>query len=624
MNIQNWFRNTSSPLSNPRHRRSMSIRRFDQFEHRVYLTPVFSVTLDASGLTSYESEILANLQAAADDWGRFIDSSASIEIVVGMTIPGDGTPRATGYSETSVFAGMSGELFVYQWGSVAELNDPGTDPNGSGPDIRIKFEQNFLDSDVWFSPNPNERFNIPPDKVDGYTVLLHELGHALGINGYYTDGINDSMFVSPFDLLISEGGGEVYFNGTAAVSEYGSPVPLTRGNIRHLGNSTGAGTDIVTDLMNGVTVGLGDLYSISRLDLAILDDVGVPINFNPQDKIAVHRSAKFYQDGNGNNVWNSSTPGDLLFGFGSVTDKPVVGDWNGDGFDDVGIFRSGKFYLDANGNNKWDAPGGGDLLFSFGITSDIPVVGDWNGDGIDDVGIFRNGKWYLDLNGNRTWDNQAGGDGYFSFGIASDLPVAGDWNGDGDDDIGVFRNGKWYLDQNNSRVWNGTSGGDEYHSFGTTGDSPVTGDWNRDGIDDLAVVRSAKWYLDQNGNRSWNGTAGGDTFFSFGSDSDVPLAGRFRQGISTTPSILTPQHSVLSFQTSGDGFGNLPTLEIPAIIDAGLLAPPRRSRTLSTDANQFVPSQNNSEVAKSVNSLPGNLIAKLEELWLDLECGLPK
>ncbi|MCA9099056.1 MAG: hypothetical protein KDA36_11740, partial [Planctomycetaceae bacterium] len=322
-------RSSSDQTRKSASRRSRPTSSIESLEIRIYPTPTFSVSLDAGGLTSYESEILANLQAAANDWGRFIDSDASIEIVVGMTTPGDGTPRATGYSEASVFEGMSGELFVYQWGSVAELNDPETDPNGSDPDITIKFEQGFLDSEVWFSANPNERFNIPSDKVDGYTVLLHELGHAFGINGYYTDGINDSMFVSPFDLLVSEAGGEVYFNGTTAASEYGSPVPLTRGNIRHVGNATGAGTDLVPDLMNGVVVGLGDLYAISRIDLAILDDVGVPINFNPQDKVGVRRAANFYQDGNGNNAWSSSTSGDLLFSFGSVSDKPIVGDWNG-------------------------------------------------------------------------------------------------------------------------------------------------------------------------------------------------------------------------------------------------------------------------------------------------------
>ena len=42
---------------------------------------------------------------------------------------------------------------------------------------------------------------------------------------------------------------------------------------------------------------------------------------------------------------NSSGFADVDIVFGSPGDKPVAGDWNGDGRDTIGIFRNGVFFL---------------------------------------------------------------------------------------------------------------------------------------------------------------------------------------------------------------------------------------------------------------------------------------
>lgn len=164
--------------------------------------------------------------------------------------------------------------------------------------------------------------------------------------------------------------------------------------------------------------------------------------------------------------------------FGS-TDFPVVGDWVGDGVIRIGIYRIGSWYLD-NGNGIWD--GCGDFpdqdrcLGPFGgiggaVDLDKPVVGDWVGDGIARIGIFRphyynwypgideGSYWYLD-NGNGTWD----GCGDFPtqdrclgpFGSRwGDQPVVGDWVGDRIARIGIYRyDGSWFLDNGNG-IWDG-------------------------------------------------------------------------------------------------------------------------------------------------------------------------
>ncbi len=107
-------------------------------------------------------------------------------------------------------------------------------------------------------------------------------------------------------------------------------------------------------------------------------------------------------------------------------DKPVIGDWNGDGKDKIGVYRNnGFFLLDQNGNRFWD----GNIIDSnfASVSRPIgPVSGDWNQDGIDDVGVVRGKVWFLDRNGNRQWN---GGviDLTFSFGNTTDVPIVGRW-----------------------------------------------------------------------------------------------------------------------------------------------------------------------------------------------------
>src|SRR5204862_6438243 len=111
------------------------------------------------------------------------------------------------------------------------------------------------------------------------------------------------------------------------------------------------------------------------------------------------------------------------------TDRPVVGDWNGDGNDTVGVFRNGAYYL-RNSNSS----GAADLAFGYGDPGDQPLSGDWNGDGKDTVGIWRNGALYL------THRNATGvADYVFGYGDPGDAAIIGDWDHNGTDELGVVR-----------------------------------------------------------------------------------------------------------------------------------------------------------------------------------------
>ena len=115
-----------------------------------------------------------------------------------------------------------------------------------------------------------------------------------------------------------------------------------------------------------------------------------------------------------------------------ASDKPVVGDFNGDSVDEIGYFRDGYWYgVDAD---DVAAP----TSIQWGIAGDIPVPGDYDGDRQTDYAVFRpsTGDWWINLS--------SGGHFVLRFGQNGDIPVPADYDGDGKTDISIYRNGTWW------------------------------------------------------------------------------------------------------------------------------------------------------------------------------------
>ena len=190
-------------------------------------------------------------------------------------------PRATGRSLTSSFAYQNWDgRYIYHQGAAAEIRD-GVDPNGAEPDIEIVFGPDYLRNELWFDPNPAARTApVPTDRTDAVSVVLHELGHAIGFNGWrdLTTGQLPPTYGSTYDAWSFNWYDDVYFYGPRATAVYGGYVPLTRGNWPHLGNRDGLpGDDLLFDLMNGVNFYRGYRFDVSPLDVAVLADLGLPL-----------------------------------------------------------------------------------------------------------------------------------------------------------------------------------------------------------------------------------------------------------------------------------------------------------------------------------------------------------
>ncbi len=158
--------------------------------------------------------------------------------------------------------------------------------------------------------------------------------------------------------------------------------------------------------------------------------------------------------------------------FGTSTDQPVPGDWDGNGRLNVGVRTPSTrtFHLRT---------AAGTTHVVFGLVADVPVAGDWDGDGVTEIGVWRAraGKFRLRA------ANGTVSDAYL--GDADDLPVTGDWNGDKSTDVGVYDQDTatftLRIVDSDGLAWTAQV------QFGDRNDLPVTADWDGNGRTDVGV-----------------------------------------------------------------------------------------------------------------------------------------
>lgn len=219
---------------------------------------------------------------------------------------------------------------VYRLGTITEMVT-GADPNGAKADAGLTIYVPYLK--YWYyDPHLNSRTDpIPAGQIDAYSAVLHEMGHTLGMTSARDIGGNlsgNAMYtydqhVNSFGSFVQNPNGSFTFNfggfgnGTEtfdpltqqfvvdpssdnAFKVYGSSVPLQFENFAELGQGRPTDAflanqdisldfflqqqdryfdDLSTDLMGGL-VDAGERKNVTKLDLAILKDSGVPVRLN--------------------------------------------------------------------------------------------------------------------------------------------------------------------------------------------------------------------------------------------------------------------------------------------------------------------------------------------------------
>lgn len=152
------------------------------------------------------------------------------------------------------------------------------------PDSRYFADEIFLDEDPWA-----RRAAIPADKIDGMSVLMHEIGHIIGINGHLdrssTPPGRRLDGYSTYDRHVRIKGRAVTFAGRATIRAFGAPLPLTTrdrtgargGNLYHYGNPGRRDRRLAHGLMTGWPFEHGRRYRIGALERAILKDIGLAL-----------------------------------------------------------------------------------------------------------------------------------------------------------------------------------------------------------------------------------------------------------------------------------------------------------------------------------------------------------
>ncbi|CAH1692905.1 conserved hypothetical protein [Hyphomicrobiales bacterium] len=213
--------------------------------------------------------VLADFAKAFNTWSSVLTANVTLSVrfeILDKTISG----RFQGGPASTVNIGERGGIPVWESAASFELRTGLS--SGMKYDLLVQADINHLRDALYFANN------VEPNKVSAVSTIIHELGHGIGFVGWrdYTTGVLPGDYQSPFDSHVVMKDGLPYFEGMNAAGVYGGLVPLTYGNIFHLGNSApNPGADLVDDLMNGVVFKFATDYAISDLDLAILADLGI-------------------------------------------------------------------------------------------------------------------------------------------------------------------------------------------------------------------------------------------------------------------------------------------------------------------------------------------------------------
>src|SRR5262249_44143425 len=144
--------------------------------------------------------------------------------------------------------------------------------------------------------------------------------------------------------------------------------------------------------------------------------------------------------GGGNwSIRKSSNNATQTIAWGLSTDKPVPGDYDGDGLIDPAVYRpsDGMWHVLKSTSNYTAT-----IDVQWGLSTDTPVPGDYDGDGRTDFAVYRpsSGTWYI-------WRSSTNTSFSATWGSNADVPLSADFDGDGKSDIVIFRPfiGGWYI-----------------------------------------------------------------------------------------------------------------------------------------------------------------------------------
>ena len=277
---------------------------------------------------------------------------------------------------------------------------------------------------VWIDTNGNNLFD--PDNAD---FVNRDIVYAFGYgSAVFTDRAftSDDFFAGDFsgpgpDLVFGTAddrgaaAGNAIADGFDKLGAYGSVGSGFTGPFRWIIDYDNDGVPDINQVdprnINAVPVaGNFDGFAVNGDEIAVFTGDQSPITGNP--------SRTWYFDTNHDYLLDTSVATPQLIGY------PIVGDFDGDGFDDLGAWADDKFtFLLTNGVDKaWLGAGAIFRTIDFGFAGlrERPVAADMDQDGIDDIGVWvpdRSGvtpgegsEWFFLISNDPMNVNQVNGD----------------------------------------------------------------------------------------------------------------------------------------------------------------------------------------------------------------------
>jgi hypothetical protein len=229
----------------------------------------YNVDLNQADLGENLANVSANIKTALDNIGQFISSKIVFDLKI-MTISTSATTlaQANAAMVVTTTANSSGAANSTKSTDASFVADSisGVDSSPNAPDSTLYINLANMDQ-MSFSGLPT------PGKYDLTSILTHEILHGLAFTGNLE---RSAASKTAYDTLIeTQNDPALFFVGRhAKTTNAGNPVPLAPA-------SAGQGSAYYhvanpSDLMS-TAINKGEVKSISALDVAMLEDMGISV-----------------------------------------------------------------------------------------------------------------------------------------------------------------------------------------------------------------------------------------------------------------------------------------------------------------------------------------------------------
>ena len=235
------------------------------------ITP--TLTLDnKAGWTGNTALVLDHVRAAFATWGQILAGDSSVNVRVEIAALGSsGSSRilASASIDDYSYTGRQGSYLTYESPIAAELKS-GQVNASFGHEVTIRIDSSSLSNGTYFiDPRPltsSSPVGITGSQYDLLSVLVHEVGHTLGMTGWRSSGGTLSgSSQSVFDSLVSKNGSQLVFQGENVRAATGSYPLLDTNSVYHFQNA---------DLLDPYAE-TGRRVQPSALDAALMADLGM-------------------------------------------------------------------------------------------------------------------------------------------------------------------------------------------------------------------------------------------------------------------------------------------------------------------------------------------------------------